>query len=85
MSTNACWGLRLLIVDEATQVFALKGAPVILRAESSLTNIGLMARNNLPTGIKPILGRLARNAFDSPNHLFELKWDGMSVGLRAGR
>ena len=24
-----------------------------------------------------MLGRLARNAFDSPDHLFELKWDGM--------
>ena len=24
-----------------------------------------------------MLGRLARNSFDSPNHLFELKWDGM--------
>ena len=32
---------------------------------------------NLPTTIKPMLGRLARNSFDSPNHLFELKWDGM--------
>ena len=36
-----------------------------------------MAPNNLPTIIKPMLGRLARNAFDSPDHLFELKWDGM--------
>ena len=31
----------------------------------------------LPTAIKPTLGRLARNAFDSPDYLFELKWDGM--------
>lgn len=36
-----------------------------------------MVRNNLPTTIKPMLGRLARNAFDSSDHLFELKWDGM--------
>lgn len=24
-----------------------------------------------------MLGRLARETFDSPKHLFELKWDGM--------
>ena len=33
--------------------------------------------NKLPTKIKPMLGRLAREPFDSPNHVFELKWDGM--------
>ncbi len=31
----------------------------------------------LPSTIKPMLGRLAREPFDSPKHLFELKWDGM--------
>ena len=31
----------------------------------------------LPTAIKPMLGRQAREPFDSPNHIFELKWDGM--------
>lgn len=36
-----------------------------------------MTRTNLPHTIKPMLGRLARNAFDSQDHLFELKWDGM--------
>ena len=36
-----------------------------------------MTRTDLPKTIKPMLGRLARNAFDSPDHLFELKWDGM--------
>ena len=36
-----------------------------------------MTRKNLPHTIKPMLGRLARNAFDSRDHLFELKWDGM--------
>ena len=34
--------------------------------------------NTLPSTIKPMLGRLARSAFDSPKHLFELKWDGMA-------
>ncbi len=36
-----------------------------------------MARTNIPPTIKPMLGGLARNAFDSSDHLFELKWDGM--------
>ena len=31
----------------------------------------------LPATIKPMLGRLARESFDSPKHIFELKWDGM--------
>ena len=34
-------------------------------------------KSKLPATIKPMLGRLARSPFDSPNHLFELKWDGM--------
>ena len=36
-----------------------------------------MLTPKLPATIKPMLGGLARNAFDSPDHLFELKWDGM--------
>ena len=31
----------------------------------------------LLTAIKPMHGRQAREPFDSPNHIFELKWDGM--------
>ena len=31
----------------------------------------------LPSTIKPMLGRLVRESFDSPKHIFELKWDGM--------
>ena len=31
----------------------------------------------LPTTVKPMLPRLARQPFDSPDHLFELKWDGL--------
>ena len=27
--------------------------------------------------IKPMLARLTRHPFDSPNHIFELKWDGI--------
>ncbi len=42
-----------------------------------------MADSKLPSTIKPVLGRLARGAFDSPKHLFELKWDGMR-GLAFG-
>ncbi len=34
-------------------------------------------KNKLPSTIKPMLGRLVRSPFDSPKHLFELKWDGM--------
>ena len=33
--------------------------------------------SKLPATINPMLGRLAREPFDSPKHLFELKWDGM--------
>ena len=33
--------------------------------------------NGLPTSIKPMLARLTRYPFDSSNHIFELKWDGM--------
>ena len=36
-----------------------------------------MVTPSLPSTIRPMLGRLARHAFDSPDHLFELKWDGM--------
>ncbi len=31
----------------------------------------------LPGNIKPMLARLTRHPFDSPNHIFELKWDGI--------
>ena len=31
----------------------------------------------LPKTLKPMLSRLARQPFDSPDHLFELKWDGI--------
>ena len=33
--------------------------------------------NSLPKTLRPMLARLARQPFDSPDHLFELKWDGM--------
>ena len=36
-----------------------------------------MMVSKLPSTIKPMLGRMAREPFDSPNHIFELKWDGM--------
>ena len=32
---------------------------------------------SLPKTIKPMLARLGRRPFDSPDHLFELKWDGI--------
>ena len=45
-----------------------------------------MASNELPSSMKPMLGRLARQPFDSPTHLFELKWDGMrSLAFIANR
>ena len=31
----------------------------------------------LPSAIKPMLGRMARQPFDSPDYVYELKWDGM--------
>ncbi len=33
--------------------------------------------SKLPANIKPMLGRLGREPFDSDDHIFELKWDGM--------
>lgn len=36
-------------------------------------------KKKLPPAIKPMLARLKRSAFDSPEHLFELKWDGIRV------
>ncbi len=38
-----------------------------------------MARKpaSLPTTISPMLGQLVRKPFDSPKHIFELKWDGI--------
>ena len=35
------------------------------------------AVQSLPATISPMLASLARQPFDSPDHLFELKWDGM--------
>jgi DNA ligase D-like protein (predicted ligase) len=35
------------------------------------------AMPRLPATIKPMLARLARAPFDSPSHIFELKWDGV--------
>lgn len=33
----------------------------------------------LPATIKPMLARLTHQPFDSPDHIFELKWDGFRV------
>ena len=33
--------------------------------------------HRLPATLRPMLARLARRPFDSPDHLFELKWDGI--------
>ena len=38
-----------------------------------------VSTKRLPATIKPMLARLRRSAFDSPDHLFELKWDGIRV------
>ena len=47
------------------------------------------ARSDLPRALAPMRPRLARRAFNSPEYLFELKWDGIrallgrdSAGLR---
>ncbi len=39
--------------------------------------MGVRTSATLPTVIKPMLAGLVRQPFDSPNHLFELKWDGI--------
>ena len=38
---------------------------------------GATASRNLTATLKPMLARLTRDPFDSPNHIFELKWDGI--------
>ena len=52
---------------------------VTMRQARPRIKISLMAVQEriLPSTIKPMLGRLARDPFDSPKHIFELKWDGM--------
>ena len=37
----------------------------------------ISARTKLPATIRPMLARLTRRPFDSPDHIFELKWDGI--------
>ena len=32
---------------------------------------------SLPATVRPMLARLTRRPFDSPDHIFELKWDGL--------
>ena len=34
-------------------------------------------KQGLPKALRPMLAQLARHPFDSPNHLFELKWEGI--------
>jgi bifunctional non-homologous end joining protein LigD len=42
--------------------------------------------NELPQTIRPMLARLARRPFDSSNHVFELKWDGIrAIAFIEGR
>ena len=44
-------------------------------------------KTTLPAAIKPMLARLTRRPFDSPDHIFELKWDGIRAlaFVEAGR
>ena len=37
----------------------------------------MVQARSLPKTISPMLARLTRQPFDSPDHLFELKWDGI--------
>ena len=36
-----------------------------------------MQINRIPSNIRPMLARLTREPFDSPDHIFELKWEGI--------
>ena len=42
-----------------------------------MDNAHPISRRRLPRILKPMLARLGREPFDSPDHLFELKWDGI--------
>ena len=57
---------------------------VVLRGALSKAIIGQMVSNqktttatSLPGTLRPMLARLWRRPFDSPDYLFELKWDGI--------
>jgi DNA ligase D-like protein (predicted ligase) len=43
----------------------------------SLTSGSATSAVSLPSSIEPMLASLARQPFDSPDHIFELKWDGV--------
>lgn len=43
----------------------------------SLTSGSATSSISLPASIEPMLVSLARRPFDSPDHIFELKWDGL--------
>ena len=43
----------------------------------SLTSGSATSSISLPASIEPMLASLARRPFDSPDHIFELKWDGL--------
>lgn len=53
------------------------GAGILSRNSGESMSSRATTSKNLPATIKPMLARLARNPFDSPNHIFELKWDGI--------
>src|SRR5205823_12971384 len=43
------------------------------------------AQSGLPRAVVPMRPRLARRAFNSPDYLFELKWDGIRALLARDR
>ena len=45
----------------------------------SLTSGSVTSAISLPASIEPMLASLAHLPFDSPDHIFELKWDGVRV------
>ena len=49
--------------------------------ENASTPRALPESVTLPRTIRPMLARLAREPFDSPDHIFELKWDGIRALL----
>lgn len=49
--------------------------------ENASTPRAISASVTLPQAISPMLARLARGPFDSAEHIFELKWDGIRALL----
>jgi bifunctional non-homologous end joining protein LigD len=63
----------------------MPGDPLSADTQSpTLIDITAIGRPGVPRTIAPMRPRLAADAFNSPDHIFELKWDGMRALVGRG-